>query len=90
MFSHALAISCPHEISTANVSHVVKPHLVVKFISQQCRVLLHKVNIVINNGEIVPTQGIDMCRDWHIKELIGCGAILRCGYNSCNYRHCHK
>ena len=45
----ALPVARPHEIGAANVVHIVQSHLVVKLLSQQCRVLLHKVDVIVNN-----------------------------------------
>ena len=77
MFGKSLAISHASEIGGADVFHIVHAHLVVKFRSQKRRVLLHKVDVVVDDGEVVSAKPIHMRRRAHVEKFVSRGAVLR-------------
>jgi len=85
MFTDTLSITQAGKIGIADVAHVVDTHLMIKLGSQQGRVLLYQVNVIIDNSEVVTTQTIHMARSRHIQEIIGC----RLGTVIGNNDECH-
>ena len=81
MLAHALAVAQSGEIGLADVAHVVQSHLMVIFRAQQCGVLLNEVDVIVDNGQVVAAQAIDMARSGHTQEVIGrgLGAVISHG-----------
>ena len=60
VLAHALAITKTGKVGIADIAHVVDAHLMVKLRPQQGGVLLNKVDVVVDDGEVVAAQAIDM------------------------------
>ena len=84
MLAHALAIAQPGEIGLTDVAHVVQSHLVVILRSQQCGILLNEIDVIVDDGQVVTTQAIDMTRSGHTQEVVGrsFGAVIGHGDKS--------
>ena len=60
MLTHTLAVAQAGEIGLAYIAHIVDTHLVVKLGSQQGRVLLNQVDVIVDDSEVVTTQAINV------------------------------
>ena len=77
VLAESLPIARTHKICRAYVVHVAQAHLLVKLRSEQRRVLVHKIYVVVNDGYVVPSKPINPCRRTDVEKLIGRGAVLR-------------
>ena len=60
MVVDAHAVAGAHKIAIANIAHIVERNLLLHFRTQQRRVLLREVHIVVDERDVVPAKTINM------------------------------